>query len=200
MAVTFPRTDLFDVGFSDQTFKLLSRQELSRTAYGRTIGKSLGSAIWMATFTTQPLPNDDAVEYESKLNSLDGVTSPLEAYDLRRPYPRAHPEGDCNDGVLSSVAANNKTITLGGLAGSQIVSAGDYLSFTYGDARALHQAVETSGATFEVRPHLRPGWTLGTAVKLKQPRGLFSLMLDSVSSRPNGGIHSVISFNLVQWI
>lgn len=209
MAISFPLTDILSVGFADQTFQLQSRQELSRTAGGVITGKDLGPAIWLASYTTGPLANDDALAYEAKLNSLDGVIFTFEAADLRRPYPRAHPTGACNDGVLHSVNANNKAMSLSGLVAGQIVSAGDFLSFDYGDSRALHQAMETvtangAGLTaeFEVRPHIRPSFTLSpaTVVKLKQPRALMVLSPGSVSSRPNGGIHSVISFEAVQFL
>lgn len=210
MSITFPRTDILSVDFADQTFALISRQEFSRQAGGATRGKDLGPALWNVSYTTGPLPNDDALAYEAKLNSLDGVIFQFEAADLRRPYPRAHPTGSgCSDGVLASVNDNNKALSLSGLTAGQKVSAGDYLSFTYGDNRALHQAMEDvtvdgSGLTaeFEVRPHIRPGWTISpaTTVKLKLPRGLFTLAPGSVSSRPNGGLHSVISFQAVQYI
>lgn len=188
----------------------MSRQEFSRQANGVTRGKDFGSAIWMATYTTGPLPNDDALAYEALLNSLDGVIQPFEAFDLRRPYPRAHPTGSgASDGVLLTVNDNNKAMSLSGLTSGQVISAGDYLSFTYGDSRAVHQAMETvtadgSGETaeFEIRPYIRPGWTISpaTTVKLKNPRGLFSLMPGTVTSRSSGGIHSVISFQAVQYL
>lgn len=208
MALTFPRTDIL-TSVEDQTFQLMSRQELSRQADGRTIGKDLGSAIWMVSYTTIPMYNDDALAYEAALNSLDGTVNTFEAADVRRLYPRQYPTGSCNNGNLASVNANNKALSLSGLAAGQIVSAGDYLSFNYGSSVALHQAVETitangSGLTgeFEVRPHIRPGWTLSpsTSVKLKLPRGIFTLVPGSVSSKINSSVTSKISFQAVQYI
>lgn len=206
MTITFPRTTILDVDFADQTFQLISRQELSRQANGRTIGKDFGSAVWVATYTTKPLLNDDALAYEALLDSLDGVVQTFEASDLRRPYPRSYPTGAaCNNGVLVSVNANNKALALSGLVAAQVVSAGDYLSFTYGSSRALHRVAESvtangSGVTaqFEVRPHLRAGYSISAAVTLKTPRGIFTLVPGSVSSKPHGGMHSVISFQAVQ--
>lgn len=209
MTITYPRTDILDIDIADQSFLLVARQELgSRSANGTTYGKSFGSALWTVSYTTGPIPNDDALAYEALLNSLDGVIGSFEAYDMRRAYPRKYPGGTgANDGVLASVNDNNKAITLSGLASGQIISAGDYLSFTYGTSRALHQVVETvtadsSGDTaeFEVRPHLRPGWTLSPAitVTLKQPSGIFSLVPNSVQPKANGALHTVISWQAVQ--
>lgn len=209
MTVTYPRTDVLDIDIADQTFALVSRQELgSRSANGTTYGKDFGSALWTVAYTTGPIANDDALAYEALLNSLDGVIGSFEAYDMRRAYPRLYPTGTgANNGVLASVNSNNKAISLSGLVAGQVVSRGDYLSFTYGTSRALHQAVESvtangSGVTgeFEVRPHLRTGWTLSpaTAVTLKEPSGLFSLVPNSVASRASGALHSVISFQAIQ--
>lgn len=209
MTITYPRTDVLSVDIADQTISLVSRQEFgSRSANGTTYGKSFGSALWHVGFTTGPLANDDAIAYEALLNSLDGVIGSFEAYDLRRRYPRLHPTGSgANNGVLASVNSNNKAISLTGLVAGQKISVGDYLSFTYGTSRAFHQAVEAvtadgSGDTteFEVRPHLRPGWTLSPAINvtLKNPSGVFSLVPGSVTTRASGALHTVVSFQAVQ--
>lgn len=211
MTIVFPRTDVMSaVDYVADTvpLQLLARQELSRTAYGRTIGKSLGSAIWMGDFTTAPLPNYDALAFEAMMNSLDGVTGVFEAGDMRAAaqYPRAYTTGAFNDtGVLASVNSNNKAISLSGLDAGMQLSVGCYLSFDYAGSRALHQVMEAvaangGGATaqFEVRPFLRPGWTIGTAVRLKSPRGLFTLQPGSLASRMNDNTSSVVSFKVVQ--
>ena len=207
MSISFPRTDILTAAaFADQTFQLTSRQETSRTAGGVTLAKDLGSALWVASYTTDRLPNDDALAYEAALNSLDGAVQSFEARDLRRSYPRSYPTGSgANDGTLLSVNANNKALALSGLVAGQVVSAGDYLSFTYGSSRALHQAMESvtangSGTTaqFEVRPHIRAGYTLSVAVTLKLPSGIFMLVPGSVSSRIADGLFSVVSFQAMQ--
>jgi hypothetical protein len=211
MSISFPLTTLFDVAqIADQSFQLQSRQELSRMASGITIAKDLGSALWSATFTTGQMSNDDALTLEAKLNSLDGSVQLFEAFDLRRTNPKAYPDGTgANNGTLLSVNANNKALALSGLAAGQVISAGDYLSFDYGSSRALHQVVEAvtangSGVTtqFEVRPHIRTGWTTSpsTTVKLKSPRGQFVLLPNSVSSRSSGALHTIVSFQAIQFL
>jgi hypothetical protein len=209
MAITFPRSDILTaVGFTSPfSFEPVSRQELSRLASGRSIGKDLGPALWFATYTTEELRNDDAVDFAAMLDSLDGVIQTFEAWDLRRPDPRRHTDGSASDGVLHSVNANNKAISLSGLNAGQIVSRGDYLSFNYGTSRALHRVQETivadqSGLTveFEVRPHLRPGWTISpaTSVNLKAPRGIFTLMPGSVAPKQARGTSGIVTFQIVQ--
>lgn len=212
MAISFPRTDIMTlVDYSADTAppQLMSRQEFSRLSNGSTRGKDFGPALWMFSYATKPLPNDDASDFEAVLDSLDGVIQTFEVADLRRIYPRLYPTGACNDGILASVNSNNKALSLSGLAAGQVISRGDYLAFDYGDSRAYHRAVESvtangSGLTaeFEVRPHIRPGWTLSpaTPVKLKLPRAIATLVPGSVSSKPNGALHSVVSFQAMQFL
>lgn len=209
MSISFPRTDILTPFlFASQSLRLASRQEFSRLASGITIGKDFGPALWMADYTTVALPNDDALTLEAKLNSLDGVIGTFEAGDIRRPYPKARPDGAFGDtGVIASVNSNGKALSLSGLDAAMALSVGDYLSFDYGGARALHQVVEAVvasglGATaeFEVRPHLRSGWSLGTAVKLKQPKGVFVLLPDSITSATVGPMDSTISFKAMQFL
>lgn len=210
MAITFPRSDILAlVGFEPPfTFEPVSQQELSRLAIGTTIGKDLGPALWFGSYTTEELHNDDMVDYQAVLASLDGIVNTFEGWDLRRPAPRLYPGGaGANDGVLASVNANNKALSLSGLNAGQVISRGDYLSFDYTGGRALHQAMETvtangSGITaqFEVRPHLRAGSTLSTAVNLKAPRGIFTLMPGSVTPTQTRGKFGRLTFKTGQYL
>jgi hypothetical protein len=204
MAVTFPRTDIFaPYYFSAQSFRLVSRQETSTQASGVVRGKDLGSALWVGDWTTIVLTNADAVAFEAKLNSLDGATNAFAAGDVRNPYPRLYADGVFTDsGTLASVNTNNKAITLAGLASGFTVSAGDYLSFAYGGSQALHQVVETGlvSAEFEVRPHLRPGFTIGSAVTLKMPTANFTMLPGSIQTQSQGPVDSVVSFKAIQYL
>ena len=212
MAISYPRTDIMSaVDWSTNTtpLQLVSRQEQSRLASGKTIGKDLGPALWQGTFSTAPMLNVDALAFEAMLNSLDGVLNAFEAGDMRAAaqYPRAYPTGNFNDtGTLLSVNANNKALALTGLDAGMQISAGCYLSFDYGSSRALHQVMESvtangSGVTtqFEVRPYIRAGYTLTSAVKLKQPRGIFVLLPGSVSSKLDPEANaSAVTFQAIQ--
>lgn len=210
MALTYPLTDITSfVPIAGQVFgPPVSRQEMSRLSSGTTIGKDFGSALWMPEFTTDVVDNDDAVAYEAKLASLDGVINAFAAGDLRRLYPRQYANGVFNDtGVLHSVNANNRALSIASLDAGFVLSVGDYLAFDYGASRALHQVVEAatangSGLTseFEVRPHIRPGFSLTAPITLKQPRAHFILVPGSVEAKSNGPVSSVISFKAVQFL
>jgi len=213
LTITYPRTDIMAYcGYQPDAvpLRLQSRQEISRTASGVTIGKDLGPAIWMGEFVTQPLALDDMVDFEAILNSLDGVVRQFEAGDLRRPYPKAHPTGSFNEtAYLSAVQAGGGAIKINGTDIGFTVSRGDYLAFDYPDGRrALHQAMETvtsvsGGETsyFEVRPRLiMPSVALSPSitVRFKNPTGLFCLVPGSVQSQMTGGEHGVVRFQAVQ--
>lgn len=208
MTISFPRTDILDTFFlADQMFKLQSRQELNTQANGIVRGKDMGSALWMAEYTTAPIHRDDAPAAEAKLWSLDGVINPFTACDLRRPYPALYPTGVFNDtGTLHTVDSNRKSIRIQALDAAFQLSIGDYLAFDYGGSRALHQVVEAatangSGLTplFEVRPHVREGYSIAGAVVLKNPKGFFTLLPNSIEQQLQG-IHTVLRFKAVQYL
>lgn len=207
MSVTYPRTDIFALNvFASQWLRIVSRQETSRTAGGATLAKDLGPALWFGDWTTMSLENDDALAFEAKLNSLDGAINTFEAGDLRRPYPKAYANGAFNDtGLLKSVNANNKALSFKSLPDGFVLTAGDYLAFNYGTSRAFHQIVESgtadgTGVTseIEVRPYIRPGFTLNTAITLKEPKAVFRMLPGSISTQTDGALFTTISFKAVQ--
>lgn len=211
MSAIIPRNDIFeDISFTDQKFALYERQEYSRMASGQTIGKSFGSALWTAQYTTAPMYHDDALELEARLHALDGVIGRFYAGDLRRQYPRMHPKGDFPDTAkIKEIGSNNKSLALSGLAAGLQLSVGDYLSFDYGasKARGLFQVIENAIATnagktpvFEVRPHLRPGITVGASVTLKKPTGVFALLPQSIETSIHSGSFTVVTFNSFQML
>lgn len=209
MAISYPRTDLFTSrGFTQASFDLLQRQESSRTAGGDAIGKDLGPGLWVGEWTTVPSAFDDAVTYEAMLRSLDGVIGTFNAYDLRRPYPKANPSGSFTDsGAIASVQSA-KALTLKSLPAGFVISVGDYFHFDYGSNptnRALHQAMEAvtadgSGDTtsFEVRPHIRTGAVADIAVKFKLPSARFRLEPRGVTPSMQGGLFGSVTFRAVQ--
>lgn len=197
-----------DVGFADQAFDLVDRQEFgSRTQVGATLAKEFGSGLWLASYTTEALLNSDAVTYDALLCALNGAIGKFEAFDVRRPGPLINAGGTASNGQLAAVNANTKAVALSGLTPGQVVSVGDYLSWTYGTNRALHRAQEPAVANedgltpqFEVHPHIRQGFELGSAVNLLAPRGIFKLVPGSKKTPMQGSKRGIISFQAGQWI
>lgn len=209
--LVFPRTDIFDLcRISDTTFWPRPRQELSRSANGVTRVKDLGSPLWMASFTTAPVRLEDAGAIEMALMSLNGSEHAFEAYDVRRPYPLAHADGNFSDtGTINAIGANNKSLQLAGLPVGFSLTVGDYLAFDYGTPsnRALHRVAEGTVAdglgvtgTFEVYPHIAPGATVGAAVTLKKPSCLMIQPPDAPPPSLVGMAGSSIVFSGIQLI
>jgi hypothetical protein len=210
VAIVFPRTDV--MGFCGYTpeatpLRLLSRQDLSFEASGVSHGKDYGPGLWLGDFVTEGLSHRRATEFQAIMHSLDGVIGSFEACDLRKPYPAAYPTGAFDDAATLAAVAG-RAMRLDDLAPGFVLTTGDYLSFDYGDddeLRALHQVMETvtadgGGLTplFEVRPAIRPGYTIGAAITLKNPMGIFRLMPDSVVPRMMSATQTQIAFKAVQ--
>lgn len=213
MAITYPRTDIMSaVRWSDASAppQLVSRQEQSRLASGKTIGKDLGPALWMVNLTTDTLSQAQSLAFEAMLNSLDGVIQTFEAGDMRQAaqLPLGSDGSFADIATLNSVNPNNKAMALGNLPPGFVLQVGSYLSFDYAGSRALHQVMETvttagTGITpqFEVRPFIRPGFTIAspvTPVKLKSPRGVFVMLPGTVQSKMSGGANCVVTFQAIQ--
>lgn len=210
MAITNPRNDIFStLSMSSQSFKLQTRSELSRRADGGTKVKSFGSAIWTGTWKSVIRRHDTIIDWEAVINSLDGGSNAFYAGDLRRQYPMQYPSGAFTDsGLINSLGANNKSISLKSLPANFKISRGDYFMFKYGAGNmvALHQVMESiiasgSGLTgmFEIRPFLRVGVVVNAAVTFKKPMGLFTLDPASISMNTEDEISSSLSFGAVQW-
>lgn len=195
--------NLDDINYSDQTFQLVARQELSRTAGGTTYGKDLGPALWAASYTSAPMPHSEAVSFEAGLNALGGVIGTFDAYDLRRPYPLQHADGNFTDSAKIASVDGTK-IALKDLPAGFKLSAGDYLSMEIAGQRVLHQIVEPvvadgDGETteFSIRPEPWPGTAADMAVTLKRPACRMALLPNSVTTRVSG-THTTISFQAGQ--
>ncbi|KEJ93988.1 hypothetical protein SAMN05444149_108106 [Pseudosulfitobacter pseudonitzschiae] len=205
----YPRADLFDLcKVADATFWPMHRQELSRTVGGSTQAKDLGPALWRASFTTAPALRGDAAAIEAALITLNGSAGSFLAYDVRRPFPAAHPGGYAGAISVSALyPADAFSIQLSAAAGGLSLRPGDYISFEYGPrpSRALHmiQAAQNivgagSAKKFSVFPALRPGVTVGAAVTVN--RAPCEMILEPGQSPPSlrDLVASSVSFSAVQ--
>jgi len=208
MAILPAVTNLFQgVGITEQQFKLVSRQEFSRTASGVTIGRDLGPALWQASYTLAPIRHEDVLRVEAKLHSLNGVTRGFYAGDIRGRMPHAYPDGAFNDtGVIASFTGS--TMNLSGLPAGFIITAGDYMEYDYGvgnQLRALLQVVNDVTATgggvaegVEFRPFIPTGTPIGGAVRFKNPRALFTLNTDGYEQTVIDSLFTQLSFSATQ--
>lgn len=201
------------IGYNQQSFKLPPNQSYSQSAGGSVWPESSTSAIWTCKYGTVPKKNVDIVTFEAILRSLNGMMNKFEAWDLRRPYPKAYANGVFSDsGTIHTIGSDNKSMRLQSLPANFALNVGDYFSFDYEPvtgvtARALHQITEAvtadgSGTTalFEFTPHLRDGVTTGTAVRFKRPAALFTLMPSNFEPSVEDVLHGSVTFEGIQYI
>ena len=184
--------------------------EISRTAGGEIIVAELGARLWSARVTLAPIGIEAAAALQVKLRLLQRAGASLFV------SPRI---GDCpardSNGVIAAstvtiadLPSGNQTMSLAGLPAGYALSAGDYLSFSYGDPaiQAFHQMVgdaraDVSGVVpaFEIVPQLRPGAIVGIAVALVKPAFKALLVPGSLNEGVMQGTRlSGISFDLIQ--
>lgn len=216
MAVTLPRTDILSsAAFRQAMFTLPPTQRFSVTEGGSLLAEESTSALWQCMYETVPMLHTEAVTFEAKLRSLAGMVHGFYAYDLRRPYPAAYPDGVFSDtGTIHTLGSDNKSMRIDNLPANFQLSVGDYLAFDYGDAdydvpdaRALHQVMEdvtASGAgltaSFEVYPPIRDNAAVGAAVTLKTPSALFVLTPENFEPSIQDVMFGSVSFKGIQYL
>jgi hypothetical protein len=158
-----------------------ARQDaVSALGSGEWLTHELGPPLHEAEVRTARMPHARAEQLRARLRALDGGAH----FYLSNPtmlFPQADPGGailSSANVVIATINANRKALTLSGLPAGYVITMGDHMHIDYSapSRRALLQAAEGatangSGVTaeFEVRPHLRPGITIGLAVKLMKP-------------------------------
>jgi hypothetical protein len=169
-----------------------ARQDaISALGSGEWLAHELAPPLHEAEVRTARMPHARAEQLRARLRALDGGAH----FYLCNPtmlYPQADPGGTILGSAsvtIGSINANRRAITLSGLPAGYVITMGDYLHVDYGapSRRALLQAAEgaiasSSGVTpeFELRPHLRPGITIGLAVSLKKPAAKVKIVPGSV--------------------
>lgn len=207
MSLTFPRDMISDQCWDEQSFRLVHRQELSRTAGGETQGKDLGPPLWAATFESYPLMRGEAEALEADLQTLGGVVRSFYAAPRRRePASRS---GEALTGVaVASIGANNDAISLAGLLPGFVMTAGDYIAIeTAAGGRELYRlarggSADGTGVTAElaVVPHIRPVVNVGNVVALAPPVAEMRLQPESLQARRVTRYRWRVSFQAIQVI
>ncbi|WP_323780167.1 hypothetical protein [Thalassovita sp.] len=202
MALSYPlsASDFFAwLPISQITFHLPGAYEASETGDGEVITAQLGTRLWTGEVTLGRMSYDEIARAEVYLAALQQPGRAFMAFDRRRPVPLADPTGSAISGItaqISSLASNNRDLSLTNLPAGYRLGVGDYLSFSYGSSptrTALHRIQTTQadadagGETglFEVVPHIRPGAVIGAGVTLVQPACKALIVPDSVEPGSN---------------
>lgn len=211
MAITYPYDIL--AGFPGTTlrFELQYLQEMSPLRGGCQVVADLGPALWVMDVKSKVMRPSELKAWKARLAALENGGQQLIGHDMTACFPIAYPNGSWPTGVAFDGVAtletvtNNKTVTLSGLPEGFKVSTGDYISFGYGSARALHQAMEDAVAdefgvssAFEVRPYIRPGYVLDVDVALTRPHAVMLIVPGSVSQPSQDNARGTVSFSAIQ--
>lgn len=192
------------------SFDLPTSQLITRSAGGDVMRAELGARLWRVQLELSPARHRDAEQIRSKLHLLRQPSASL----LIRPKPCFAPAYDPTGSIVASstvtlhtVQSNLRDIRLGGLPAGYTLTAGDYLSFTYGTdptRYAFHQVVSgavASGAgvtpDFEVIPPIRPGYSIGATVRLMKP-WMKAVLVESSTGAAGVAVTDGISLTLQQ--
>lgn len=163
------------------TFRLQYRQEYSRQGDGRTIAKDIGPPIWVATFTTRPLPLNEVLALEARLNNLQGSMGEFEAYDVRLL------------GQTGSRTITDQTPTSFTLNSVFNLNVGEYLSVPYASGFVgFHQITSVTGNVVSVVPPVRPG--NGDTANTFKPKVIMTLEPDTIETTQTSPLFSRVSW------
>jgi hypothetical protein len=204
VALVYPLNLL--TGFPGWTtdFELVSRQEQSRVAGGRTYVKDLGSPLWHMKAQTASLSANVLDGWQARLNALENGLQTFLGWKMSRGYPIAYPKGSWPTGAsfngvgtVGVINTNRKAISAAGFPPGFKFSVGDFVQI---GAYDLHQVMEaaTTGQ-FEIRPHLWPGVSAGAALKVVKPSCLMAIIPASVTATAEAATgRGVITFEALE--
>ena len=204
---------LFKLPISDMTMRCPSQSEHNRTGSGEQLGADIGVRLWQGEIILGRMTRSEAGEVEVLVDLMAQTGRSFRCFDIRRPYPFSDPKGTAISGFSPVIHALYPTVPnelrIGALPNSFTLSAGDYLSFSYGSnpvRYALHRVVTTVTAAsggitpvMEVDPPIRSGAVVGAAVELVQPWCKAVVVAESVQpNRTRQTISEGLRFSFVQ--
>jgi len=208
------RTEFMDkLIISDFTMRCPPQSEYNRTGSGEQLGADIGVRLWQGEIILGRMTRIEAGEIDVLVDLMAQTGRSFRCYDIRRPFPFRDPNGTAISGfspVINTLYPSEpREIRISGLPAFYILTAGDFLSFSYGSNPgrwALHRVVSTvtagsGGATpvMEVDPPIRPGAVVGAAVEFRQPWCKAVVVSGSVQpNRTRNTISEGLRFSFVQ--
>ena len=215
MALTFPvsTAEFFDtLEVSQMTFDCPEQMQVARTGGGEILPANIGPRLWTGEVSLWDQGHSAVAPVLAMISALREPGASFLAYDLTAPAPQSDPDGVALATVTPLILAlpsDARMLSLKGLPSGFVLTAGDYLGFSYGTnpvRRALHRVVSgvvASGtgqtAAFEVTPPRRPGAAINTAVSLVKASCKARIVPGSVAPGTKGQIFtSGITFKFMQ--
>ena len=186
MALEFPLAlaDFFEnLDLTESTLDLPESMVVTgRTGGGEVLTATSGVRLWEGDVVFMPQSYADADAILAKISILREPGRPFFVTHAARPAPRYDPTGAILGGAqpkISSVASNNRDLTIKDMPAGYVIAPGDHISWRYGinpDYRyAFHRVVQggvASGGgtvTVEVTPYIRTGALPDLDIKLINP-------------------------------
>lgn len=154
MSITFPRP-LPSSRLRSSNFEIERQETVAPEASGRLVSAEIGWPRWTLALSTTPGSEAEFDLWRAWTASLKGARRMFFGRDVRRgPYPLLYRNGFAGlvraggstpfDGTATSWAGSVDEPSLAGLPVGFVVSAGDYLGFSWGSsgARTLHRVVQ----------------------------------------------------------
>lgn len=168
------------IGVSQVTWSLKDNRQRSTVGSGDILEADLAPQLWTGDVVLTEKYHFENRKIEAKINAVIRSIGTVYLYDPRTPGPYADRDGAIlgSSTVQINSLPDAKSMSLKGLPSGYALTAGDYLSFDYGDParRAFHQIAEditadSSGVSpaFEVSPFIRSGAAVDAAVTLFKP-------------------------------
>lgn len=179
MALTFPIDLLTGFPGWSVSFEPMFREDMSRTAAGRTIERDKGTPLWRGVYRSKELSPNRVDFWRARLETLQASKGTFIGYHMGRCYPIADPGGakiiaaDSPSLILdfmndfsfvgSSVpfsypilsVSDGKMMTLGGFPPGYELSVGDQISFTISTGERFLRRV-VAGATADANGIIGP--------------------------------------------
>ena len=136
--------------------------------------------VWFGSVSLHAMRYDDAAALHARLHALRGHGASFWIGDMRRKQA-------AGTAKLSSVSSSG-AVALKDMPEGRTLVAGEYLSFTYGQRRALHQVVlpgargQVTQTGMAVVPPIATGWAVDAVVELGTPKCLAKM--DPGTARP----------------
>lgn len=182
MALSFPysRDFLADCLIGERIPLVLQRyDEISGSGDGRFWSAQMARPLWTASYSLYSKSAAHAREINGKINGLDGSSKTFRWSERYYPGPACGVTAGLGSVTVGGIRSTDRgAVNLHGLPSGFVVTAGDYLSISYGSGKVYFgQFAETSdpvggGGTsgqVEMRPYLPLGISVGASVSLVQP-------------------------------
>lgn len=174
-------------GFSSASFGLRSNTQVFQSPLsGAQQVVELVGARWYATYTLPPLNAADAGQWISFLTKLRGQANTFYGYDPARTTAQGSLGG--SPLVNGASQTGNSLVTDGWSASvTNVMKAGDYISYSTGSGRALHMVVAdansdgSGNATFTIEPAIRVSPADDVSIITASPSCVMRLSGDEVT-------------------